>query len=236
MKIIIKDNKEEIAELVSKRIIDKINSKKGHAVLGLATGSTPIPTYQKLIHAYHRGEVSFKYVTTFNLDEYLDNGYELLSYRATMNRDLFNQVDIEKKCTNFPSVNNMFQYDEMIAKAGGIDIQLLGIGRDGHIGFNEPGTLFTSTTHVSELDEMTRKDNSRFFPNLDEVPTRSITMGLRTIFMAKEIILIATGTNKAEIIRDLVKNKPSVDLPASILKNHPDTTIYLDKDAASLLE
>ena len=231
--------KKEADQKVSEEIIKLINYKKD-CVLGLATGSTPEGVFANLIKANLDGKVSFKDVTTFNLDEYV--GLEEThpqSYRYFMNDHLFLHVDIDLNRTHVPGnkgdENDLSVYDENIAKHGGIDLQLLGIGSNGHIAFNEPGTPFDSLTHIVTLKESTIKDNSRFFNSIDEVPTSSITMGLKSIMNAKKIILMAFGKNKAQAICTMFTKEPNIDLPASILQNHNDVTIYCDEDAASLL-
>ena len=238
MKLVIL-NKQEAEVQVCQEFIDLINSKKD-CVLGLATGSTPEGVYAKLIDANKEGKVSFKDVTTFNLDEYvgLEDSHPQ-SYRYFMNNHLFLHVDINLDKTHVPGnkgdENDLSVYDENIKKHGGIDLQLLGIGSNGHIAFNEPGTPFNTLTHVVTLKESTIKDNSRFFNSIDEVPTSAITMGLESIMNAKKIILMAFGKNKAQAICEMFTKDANVDLPASILQNHKDVTIYCDEDAASLL-
>lgn len=232
-------NKSEAEKKVSQEIINLINDKK-NCVLGLATGSTPEGVYALLVEAYKQGKVSFKDVTTFNLDEYVglaDSHPQ--SYRYFMNNHLFLHVDINLDKTHVPGnkgdENDLSVYDENIKKHGGIDLQLLGIGSNGHIAFNEPGTPFDSKTHIVTLKESTIKDNSRFFNSIDEVPTSSITMGLDSIMNAKKIILMAFGKNKAEAICKMFTKDANVDLPASILQKHDNVTIYCDEEAASLL-
>lgn len=232
-------NKSEADKKVSQEIINLINDKK-NCVLGLATGSTPEGVYALLVEAYKQGKVSFKDVTTFNLDEYVglaDSHPQ--SYRYFMNNHLFLHVDINLDKTHVPGnkgdENDLSVYDENIKKHGGIDLQLLGIGSNGHIAFNEPGTPFDSKTHIVTLKESTIKDNSRFFNSIDEVPTSSITMGLNSIMNAKKIILMAFGKNKAEAICKMFTKDANVDLPASILQKHDNVTIYCDEEAASLL-
>ena len=231
--------KEEINQIVSKEIIDLVN-KNNNCILGLATGSTPEGVYKLLVEAYNNKKVSFKNVKTFNLDEYV--GLEEThsqSYRYFMNKNLFNHIDIDINNTNIPSNkdndNNLNVYDQKIKDAGGIDIQLLGIGSNGHIAFNEPGTSFDSNTHIVTLKESTINDNSRFFNSIDEVPKQAITMGLNSILQAKRFILIAFGKNKQEAIYKMMALDPSEELPASILQKHPNVTIFCDEEAASLL-
>lgn len=232
-------NKEDANIAVSNEIINLINSKND-CVLGLATGSTPEGVYALLVDAYKNKKVSFKDVTTFNLDEYVglaDSHPQ--SYRYFMNNHLFLHVDINLSKTHVPSnrkdENDLSIYDDNIKAHGGIDLQLLGIGSNGHIAFNEPGTPFDSKTHIVTLKESTIKDNSRFFNSIDEVPTQAITMGLDSILKAKRIILMAFGKNKAEAISRMFNNDADIDLPASILQRHENVTIYCDEEAASLL-
>ena len=234
MKIRILD-KDSIAEEISERIVSLIKEKP-NAVLGLATGSSPLGVYQKLIEKYRSHKVSFKNCITINLDEYegLD-GSNHQSYRYFMNVNLLNHIDIDKKNTYVPSgigdlEENCKAYERLIEE-NPIDFQILGIGSDGHIAFNEPGTPFSSLTHVTTLKEKTIKDNSRFFSSIDEVPTKAITEGLSTIMKAKEIVLIATGKNKASAIRGLVYGQPSENNPCSVLQSHPNVIIYVDDDA-----
>ena len=240
MKVIV-GNEEKISALIAEEFIKVVN-KKENAVLGLATGTSPLKVYADLAKANKEGRVSFKKVTTFNLDEYVGlEGTHNQSYRYFMNENLFNHIDIDKKNTNvLLGVGDykkfMKEYDGMIAKAGGIDIQILGIGSDGHIAFNEPGTAFDSLTHETELTEQTIRDNSRLFNDISEVPTRAVTMGLKSIMNARKIVLIATGKNKAKAVYGLIKGPISEDMPCSILQKHPDVTVYVDEEAYSLVK
>ena len=231
--------KNQIDEVVANLFVETINNKP-NCVLGLATGSSPVGIYKNLVKAYQENKVSFKDVTTFNLDEYIGLGEtHHQSYRYFMNDNLFNHIDIDKNNTHVPNCINyeydVENYDKEIENNGGIDLQILGIGSNGHIAFNEPGTSFDSLTHVVDLKESTIKDNSRFFNSIDEVPTRAISMGLKSIMNAKRIILIATGKSKAEAIKKLVHGEVTPSCPASILKLHADVTVFVDKDSASLL-
>lgn len=240
MKVIV-GNEEYISNLIAEEFIKVVN-KKENAVLGLATGTSPLKVYADLAKANKEGRVSFKKVTTFNLDEYVGlEGTHNQSYRYFMNENLFNHIDIDKKNTNvLLGVGDykkfMNEYDGMIEKAGGIDIQILGIGSDGHIAFNEPGTSFDSLTHETELTEQTIKDNSRLFNDISEVPTRAVTMGLKSIMNARKIVLIATGKNKAKAVYGLIKGPVVESMPCSILQRHKDVTIYVDEDAYSLVK
>lgn len=189
-----------------------------------------------MIEAYKNNEVSFKDVTTFNLDEYLGlDGNHDQSYRYFMNINLFDHIDINKANTNVPSGfvkddNEAALYDEAIKAKGGIDIQLLGLGSEGHIAFNKPGTPFNTLTHIAELTEQTISDNARFFESIEDVPTKSCTMGLKSIMHAKKIVLIATGKSKAEAVRQLINGEISEAWPCTILRNHSDVEIYVDKE------
>ena len=233
MKLVIL-NKQEAEVQVCQEFIDLINSKKD-CVLGLATGSTPEGVYAKLIDANKEGKVSFKDVTTFNLDEYvgLEDSHPQ-SYRYFMNNHLFLHVDINLDKNHVPGnkgdENDLSVYDENIKKHGGIDLQLLGIGSNGHIAFNEPGTPFDSLTHIAELTEQTISDNARFFERIEDVPTKACTMGLKSIMNAKKIILIATGKSKKAAVEQLINGAIDEAWPCTILRNHPDVVIYVDKE------
>ena len=227
--------KKQIEEEIAKIFIEKVKENP-RCVLGLATGSSPVGIYRNIINACKNGEVSFKDVTTFNLDEYLGlEGTHDQSYRYFMNINLFDHIDINKENTNVPSGfvkddADAALYDEKIAAKGGIDIQLLGLGSDGHIAFNEPGTPFDSLTHIAELTEQTISDNARFFQRIEDVPTKACTMGLKSIMNAKKIVLIATGKSKAEAVRQLISGEIDEAWPCTILRNHPDVVIYVDKE------
>lgn len=239
MKIVI-DTKENIAKLAAQQYVELL-SKKPNAILGCATGSTPLGLYTELINLNKEGKISFKDTTSFNLDEYagLEPTHDQ-SYRYFMNENFFNHIDINKERTFVPSglvKDNAAaaKYDQEIAAAGGVDLQLLGIGCNGHIGFNEPGTPFGSVTHVVDLTENTRAVNARFFASIDDVPTQAVSMGIKTVMNARSIILVALGSSKAEIIRDTIKGEVTPNVPASVLQLHPDVTFYIDNEAASLL-
>lgn len=232
MKVIICKSKEEIASLVSDKVINLVKEKP-NCILGLATGSTPIETYKQIISKGKK--IDFSKIKTFNLDEYCNNNDFTQSYRYFMDTNLFDNINIKKENTHFPDENNPSQYDIDIEQSGGIDLQILGIGANGHIGFNEPNTDFDSITHITKLTEKTINDNARFFKTIDDVPTSAVSMGIKTIMSSKEIVLIATGKNKAEAIRKALK-EIDISCPASILNNHNNVTFYLDEDAASLLK
>ena len=229
MKFVVCKIPEEIGEKIAKEMIELIQDKP-NAILGLATGSSPIPTYKHLIEAYAKGEVSFKEVSSFNLDEYINPPFEEATYRYFMKDNLFSHVDIDLKNTHFPSKENMKEYDEEIVKAGGVDFQILGIGRDGHIGFNEPNTPFDSKTHIAELDESTRVANARFFHSLEETPTEAITMGLSTIMQARHIVMIVSDSSKVDALKALLKGEEDLMWPATVLVNHPSVEIFVTKE------
>lgn len=220
----------------------KVLTEKPDATLGLATGSTPVGLYKLMIADYEAGKISYKDMTSINLDEYV--GLPVThpeSYRAFMNRNLFDHIDIKKENTHVPDGLNpdlaaaADAYTAYIA-AHPVDVQILGIGSNGHIAFNEPGTPFDSHTHVVTLKEGTRKDNARFFDNdIDKVPTHAVTMGLKDIMSAKFIILLASGTGKANAVNAMINGPVSEDCPASILQKHPNVLVVADAAAAYYL-
>ena len=214
-------------------------SKKPNAVIGGATGSTPLGLYAQLAKLCSEGKISFKDAKSFNLDEYVGlDGSHNQSYRYFMNENLFKHIDIKMENTHVPSgidTANCAEYDKEIQAAGGIDMQLLGIGVDGHIGFNEPGTPWDSVTHVVELEQNTREVNSRFFSSIDEVPTHAVTMGIKTVMNARKIILMALGESKADIVKAFIEGPITEKVPASILQLHPNVEIFLDEAAAAKL-
>ena len=215
---------------------------KPDSILGLATGSTPIPAYQELIRLYKEGIVDFSRVRSFNLDEYVGIPEDHpCSYHRFMRDELFDHVNILKENTHVPSglsrdlEGDALAYDAAIEAAGGLDIQLLGIGRNGHIGFNEPADVFTPQCHVVELTESTIDANKRFFDSADDVPRRAVSLGVGTIMKAATVLLIATGEDKAEAVRLSVKGEITPRVPASILKAHRHVLFFLDQAAASRL-
>lgn len=233
MKVFI-EKKEILDELISKRIIELVN-KKNDANLGLATGSTPLGIYRALVLDHQKNNTNYQNIKTFNLDEYADLAHDhIQSYHTYMYENLFKHLNINLKNTFFPTKETYLNFSEFLLK-NPIDLQILGVGSNGHIGFNEPFTPFDSTTHKVLLAEQTRLDNSRLFENINDVPTHAYSMGLNDIMMAKEIVLMATGKSKAKPIYELIKGELNIEWPCTILKNHPNVTIYIDKDAASLL-
>lgn len=241
IKVITCKDYEEVSDRAAEIMLDVVKNNP-KAVLGLATGSSPIGLYQRMIKDHQENGTSYAEVTTFNLDEYVELEQEHpQSYYTFMHQNLFNHIDIKKENVNLPSVQgedmqaNCDAYNELLSKYK-IDLQLLGIGSNGHLAFNEPGTPFDSVTQVVDLLDSTIQDNARFFDNdMSKVPTQSITMGIKNVMDAKRILLIASGKNKAEAIYQTVKGEVSTDCPASILQRHPDVTIVVDEDAASLL-
>lgn len=215
-------------------------TRKGDSVLGLATGSTPIPAYEMLVQWYERGVIDFDRIRTFNLDEYVGIDHKNpLSYHAFMDEHLFSKVNIRRENVHLPSGNAAADgeaYDKAIHQAGGIDIQLLGIGRNGHIGFNEPDQSFTYGTHVVTLTPDTIQANARFFKSADEVPRQAISMGIGNIMSAKCVVLVATGVDKANAVYKTICGPITPEVPASILQLHPCCVILADREAASLMQ
>ena len=240
MEVKIFENAEEIAVAAAKLFVDIIN-EKNDAVLGLATGATPVPTYGKIIEAYKDGKVSFEKVKTFNLDEYCDLPKDdKNSYYTFMHEQLFNHIDVKEENVNFLDGNaedwekESKRYSDAMAAAGGIDIQLLGIGTNGHIGFNEPADAFTDESFKVTLTQSTIDSNQKYFGDVP-MPRYALTMGIGSIMKAKKILLIATGESKAKAIAGMIKGEVTPQLPASVLNEHKDAIIMLDKAAASLL-
>ncbi|KRE18997.1 glucosamine-6-phosphate deaminase [Bacillus sp. Root920] len=240
MNIIEFESKDQLGKEAA-AIIARTIAAKPDAVLGLATGGTPIETYKELIQLHQAHQLSFKQTKTINLDEYagLDPEHEN-SYMTYMKRHLFDHIDLTQDQYFLPNGNaahlekECLRYDQLIEAVGGIDLQLLGIGQNGHIGFNEPGTPFNSKTHVVQLDENTRQANARYFSSIDEVPTHAITMGIASILSSKKILLLASGKSKAKVIQYLEQAEIHPDFPASALKLHEDVTVLIDRDAGSL--
>jgi len=241
MRIIVVDNYEEMSKKAAMMIASQVMLKPD-SVLGLATGDTPLGMYKELVLLYKKSELEFKEVTTFNLDEYYGlNRENPQSYYSYMINNLFNYIDIKKENINVLSgmakdVDAVCsEYEGKIKEAGGIDMQVLGIGGNGHIGFNEPDVNFEAETHLVNLDEETIEANSRFFDSVEDVPVKALSMGIKTIMNSKKIILLANGISKATSIERAIKGKISPNVPASILQLHNDVTIILDKEAASRL-
>lgn len=233
-------NYEELSKAAAELIVEQVKNK-ANSNLGLATGSTPVGLYNELIKDHKENKTSYKDVQTFNLDEYigLPNTHDQ-SYYQFMQEKLFSHIDVETNNIHIPSGNvediekECERYNALL-KNNPIDVQILGIGTNGHIGFNEPGTPFESVTSKVELAENTRNDNARFFDSMDEVPTHAISMGIQNILEAKQIVLLASGANKADAIKAMVKDAASIDCPASALQNHANVIVLLDEAAASKL-
>ena len=230
------DNYDELsrkaAAIIASQII--LNPK---SVLGLATGSSPLGTYECLIKAYENNDIDFSKVISVNLDEYVGlKGDDDQSYRYFMDKNLFSKINIRRENTFVPNgcaedfCKECKDYDERIERLGGIDIQLLGIGLDGHIGFNEPDEAFTKETHLVDLDESTIEANSRFFASIEDVPKKAITMGMGGIMNAKKVLLIANGKNKEEIVHKAFFGPITPKIPASILQLHNDVTVIYAKN------
>ena len=240
MKVIITENYDEMSKKASEILID-IVKRNPSAILGLATGSSPIGTYKYMAEACKKGEVSFKDVSTVNLDEYVGlTADHDQSYAYFMRTNLFDHIDIDQSRTNLPSGSapcaktECDRYNALLDEMKQ-DVQVLGLGSNGHIGFNEPNTPFDSVTHLVDLTENTIKDNSRLFNSIDEVPRQALSMGIKNIMQAKSILMVVSGKNKAEAVYGMVKGEVTPALPASVLQLHPFVTIICDKDAASLL-
>lgn len=241
MRVIIEAEADAAAETATNIIAETIRKKPG-AVLGLATGGTPIQCYQRLIQLYEKGTLDFSRVRTFNLDEYM--GLPLdhpESYHQFMNRQLFSRVNLQPQNCRLPNPmtediqQECLDFEAAIEQAGGIDLQLLGIGRDGHVGFNEPGSSMASRTRVKHLTRQTIEDNARFFDSPSEVPEMAITMGVGTILGARRCLLLATGDAKAEAIQATVEGAMSASVPATALQLHPQVVVVVDEAAAKLL-
>ena len=231
------DMSRKAANIISAQVIMKPN-----AVLGLATGGTPVGTYKQLIDWYNKGDIDFSEVTTINLDEYrgLPRTHSQ-SYWYFMHENFFNFVNVPESRINVPDGSNpdsdaaCREYDEIIHKAGGIDLQLLGIGVDGHIGFNEPGNAFELETHCVDLTETTIKSNQRFFGNDENVPKQAYTMGIKTIMQARKVLMVVNGAEKAEIVKKAFRGPVTPEVQASILQMHPDFTLVGDEAALALI-
>ena len=237
MKVIVTKNYDEMSKQAAE-IMAEIVKGNPECVLGLATGSTPEGMYACLADMYKNGEISFKGVKTVNLDEYYpispDNDQ---SYRYFMNYHLFDKVDIDKANTNVPNGQAEFpteegsRYEKLIEDLGGIDVQVLGIGRNGHIGFNEPGDYIITNTHVTDLTESTIEANSRFFASRELVPTQALTMGIGTILRARKIVLMVNGAAKKDAVMTMLTSHVRTDCPATFLNLHSDVTLVCTEDA-----
>ena len=240
MKVIITENYQEMSEVAAQILIDIVKNNP-NAILGLATGSSPIGTYENMAKDHRENGTSYKTVRTVNLDEYVGlTADHDQSYAYFMRTNLFDKIDIDLKNTNLPcgsapdAQKECDRYNALLEEMKQ-DVQLLGLGSNGHIGFNEPNTPFESLTHLVDLTESTIKDNSRLFTSIDEVPRQALSMGIKNIMNAKSVLMVVSGKNKAEAVRGMVKGEVTPLLPASVLQLHPFVTVVCDKEAASLL-
>ena len=240
MKVIVAENYEEMSRKAFE-VMAEVVKNNPRAVLGLATGSTPIGLYKNMIEDHEKNGTSYREIKTVNLDEYAGLDYSSdQSYVYFMRHNLFDHIDIDLKNTNIENgkaadrAAECARYNALLDELPR-DIQVLGIGSNGHIAFTEPGTPFGSVTHIVDLTESTIKDNSRMFASIDEVPRQAFTMGLKNIMQSKKILILANGANKAKAVYGLVKGEVTENVPASILQLHPDCTLVCDKAAASLL-
>lgn len=241
MRIIVEKDYHAMSKKAALMVASQITLKP-NSNLGLATGGTPLAMYDKLIEMYREDEIDFSEVQSFNLDEYCGlKADHPNSYHYYMNDNFFKEINIKKENINIPNGDaedfnkECRSYEESIKKAGGIDLQILGIGSNGHIGFNEPAESLNVATEVVDLTEETIEANSRYFESKEEVPKKAISMGMATILKAERIVLLASGKNKAEAIKKTISGKISTQEPASLLQTHPQTTIILDREAASLI-
>jgi len=241
IEVSIKKGYDELSKRAAEIIADAIMNKP-NSVLGLATGSTPIGCYRELVRMHREEGLDFSRVVTFNLDEYIGlPPIHPQSYRYFMNENLFNHVNIKIENTHVPNglsddlQRTCKEFEEAIKSSGGIDLQLLGIGSNGHIAFNEPCSPFDSRTRVVKVSEQTIKDNARFFKSIDEVPRQAISMGTGTIMETRKIILLASGAGKADAVAKSVKGPVTEEVPASILQTHPNCIFVIDEAAASKL-
>ena len=243
MQVFVYKNEAEVGKAAGMIVASEI-LKKPDCILGLATGSTPIPTYQEMIRMNKEGILDFSKVRSFNLDEYIGLSPEhVCSYRRFMNEQLFDHINIDKANTHVPCgigadhEADAKAYDAAVEAAGGIDLQILGIGHDGHIGFNEPGAAFELGTHCVSLTEETIEANKRFFDgDVNQVPKQAYTMGIKTIMQARKVLMVANGAGKADIVKKAFFGPVTPEVPASILQMHPDFTLVLDAEAASRLD
>lgn len=242
MRVIVLDNALEISVQAADMIVKQIEKNRG-SVIGFATGASPVETYKRIIEKYENGEVSLKHITTFNLDEYVGLSRDNVnSYFYFMKENLFGKTDVNFDKVNFLSgmaentEEECERYYNRIKECGGIDMQLLGIGTNGHIGFNEPGDKFADRPFAVKLTQSTIDSNRKYFEAVgDTMPEYALTMGIGDIMRSRKIILIATGESKAKAVKALVEGEVTSECPASILRLHADVTVFLDKESASLL-
>lgn len=237
MRIIICKDYEELSEKGAEFFASQLTLKPD-SILGLATGGTPVGLYKELIRLNRAGKIDFSHVTSFNLDEYYpiapDNSQ---SYRRFMNENLFDHINIDKARTFVPDglasdpEKECERYEALLASYGRVDLQLLGIGRNGHIGFNEPDSSLCALTHMTSLTQSTVEANARFFDDISEVPTKALTMGMGTILNSRMIVMLISGKEKHEVLTELLNDKITTDIPATLLKVHPNTVIICDTAA-----
>ena len=237
MRVMICNDYEEMSAVGARLIADQV-MKKPNSILGLATGSTPVGVYKKLVEMFENGEIDFKSVKTFNLDEYYPIAQnDPQSYYYFMQENLFSKINVPDENINIPNgeapdpIEECNRYDEKLAKSGGVDLQLLGIGINGHIGFNEPDIDLCATTHCTDLTESTIQANSRFFESAELVPTKALTMGIGSILSSKKIVIMANGKNKHEAVSALLDEKITTSVPATMLKVHKDVVLICDREA-----
>ena len=237
MKFIVCENYDEMSKEAAKIVVQQLKTKED-SILGLATGSTPVGLYKELISSYEKGEISFEKVKSFNLDEYYPiKKTSDQSYYYFMNDNLFSHVNIKPENTDIPNGEagdpevECAAYDKRVSESAGVDIQILGIGQNGHIGFNEPDDKLDCSTHLTKLTQNTFEANSRFFEKIEDVPTAALTMGIGTIMKAKKIILLASGANKKDAVNALKDSYLNCNIPATMLKLHDDVIVICDKDA-----
>lgn len=242
MRLIVAKDYNEMSKIAADIMAENIKNDP-EIVLGLATGGTPVGLYKELIDMYKKGDLDFSRVTSINLDEYIGlSGEHNQSYRYFMNENLFNHVNIDKKNTFVPNglandpEKECALYDERVEEMDGIDLQLLGLGGNGHIGFNEPNDVLNIGTHVTNLKEETIQANARFFDSIEEVPCRAITMGLGGIMKAKKIIVVASGESKADAVAKLMSGNVTTEIPASMLQMHSDVVVIVDEAAAKYVK
>ncbi|WP_445486788.1 glucosamine-6-phosphate deaminase [Niallia sp. 03133] len=242
MKLIEVENYEAMSKKAGEAVIEQVKQKP-NSVLGLATGGTPTGMYRYLVQDYKKNQTSYHQVHSVNLDEYIGLAADSpQSYSRYMNENLFDHINIQKEQTHLPSAGASSdktegeKYENLIASLGGIDLQVLGIGENGHIGFNEPGTAFSSETGVVELTASTREANARYFNSIEDVPTHAISMGIATIMKSRQILLLVSGVKKANVLYKLLTGEINEQLPASILKKHKNVTLIADRDALSVVK
>jgi len=245
LRVVILDSPDSVSRFAADQVcclLNKRRDKRLASVLGLATGGTPIGLYKELIARFQRNEISFQNVDTFNLDEYVGVAPDSpLSYHYYMLDNLFKHINIDLSRTHIPKTDGVdlnesaTVFENAINRAGGIDLQILGIGSDAHVGFNEIGSSLGSRTRVKSLTKRTRQDNARYFTSIDQVPTLALTMGIGTILESRSILLLATGAGKAEAIRRSIEGPITASVPASAMQLHPNVTVAIDRDAASEL-